>query len=146
MSENLIPAIEAQVAATLGAEWKKLTHVYRLEMNRFDGADKAYGVIPIGAVPINGQTKHVTRGQGVELLLTESYISESITDDELRAKVLNLCAQFEQIELDMMEQKAGGLAGVENVSPFSVENAIMVKDEKVILVQATFVVTYRMRY
>ena len=142
--ENLLPAIETLVGNKLGSSWSKLSHVYHIEKNRFDGATLKYGVIPIGAVPALGQTKFVTRGQGFEILLTESYITDAISDEDLRSKVLSLCGKMEELEVEMIKEKAG-YPSAENVLPFTIENAMIVKKEKVILVQASFVVQYRIQ-
>jgi len=144
--EGIQTGIDSRLATLLEPEYEKLTHVYRIEKNRFDGASLRYGSIPVGATPLAGETKAVTRGQGFELLLCESYISASITDDEIREKVITLSGKMEEIETDFMVEKAGAPVYVTNVQPFTIENAVLIEDHKVIVVQASFIVQYRIRW
>ena len=73
-----------------------------------------------------------------EIILTESYISDSISDVELNAKILSLMGKFETLFSDIVKLKAGSPGLVINIEGFNIDSALLVTDDKVIVVQGSF--------
>lgn len=134
--QTIYSAMKTLISATLGSDFSELTHTLNLEKNRFDGASKRFGVLPGSANEVPGVTKTNTVSQTFEIILTESYISDNISDDALINKVLVLMGKFDDIYKVLINEKAG-VPSVVNVNNLSVDNAVIVSEEKVIVVQAS---------
>ena len=141
--ETIYTNLKSRVGAVLGSDFSEITHTLNLDKNRFDGTSKKFGVLPSSARETTGQTRANTVTQGFEIILTESYISESISDNDLMTKILSLMGKFEDIYKDLINEKAGSPAIVINCSDLQLENALIVSEEKVIIVQASVQITSR---
>lgn len=141
--ETIYNNLKISVGSTLGSDFSELTHTLNLEKNRFGGASKKFGVLPSSIREVQGQTKANTTQQGFEIILTESYVSDNISDDALIAKILTLMGKFEEIYRELIKTKANSPTIVINCSDLQLENALIVSEEKIIIVQASVQITSR---
>ena len=131
------------VGTTLGSSFQELTHTLRLEKNKFGTTAKRYGVRPASVNEVQGQTRSNTVTQAFEIILTESYVSENISDNDLMTKILSLMGKFEDLHKAIINEKGGSPSVFINCVNMSIDNAILVPEEKVIVVQGTFNVLSR---
>ena len=126
------------VAAEFGGDYQELTHVFDIAKNRFSGSKKAYGLLPAASSEASGVTKTNTFDQGFSIVLADSYITDVISDSELIAKTLVMLEKLEELFKKIVVEKAGTPLSVINVSGFSVDSAVVAREDKVIVVEASF--------
>lgn len=130
----ILAGIKNIVSATLGVSYSELTHVLSLEKNRFDGASQRYGVIPQAQSETSGTTQANTIDQTFAIVLTDSYISSALTDSGIIDKIVELMGKFEDINKQLVIQKAG-VPSVLFVGDFAISEALVVEEDKLIIIE-----------
>lgn len=138
MISTVYSAIKTRISTVLGSTYQELTHVFDLSKNRFAGASLGYGLLPASSNETSGETMANTYLQGFKIILTDSYISDSLSDSELIAKTITMLEKLEGIFKDLVVQKCGSPANVQSVLNFAVDSAVIAKEDKVIVVEASF--------
>jgi|SRR6056297_4154836 len=138
--------IKTLIADTLSSDHKELSHVFDIAQNKFQGSSKGYGLLPNSANEIAGETQANTMSQGFKIILTDSYISNNLSDAELTTKTLQMIEATETIFKELVLKKCGSPAMIQNVLNFAVESAVIAKEDKVILVEATFDVRIKISF
>jgi len=146
MITTVYSAIKSSIATTLGTDYDELTHVFDISKNRFSGASKRYGLVPASANETAGETQSNTYLQGFRIILTDSYISDALSDSELITKTLALIEKTEYIFKNLVIQKCGSPLYVQNVLHMAVDSSVIAKEDKVIVVEASFDVRMKVQF
>lgn len=88
---DIITHIEGQMAAALPVSYSKLSHVIDVAKNKFKGASNRYGTRPLSLDQNNLNLGNYTVDHNFELILTNSYKSSKLVNDEdMRNKAIIL--------------------------------------------------------
>jgi hypothetical protein len=132
--------LDLLVASASGFE--QLTHILNIEKNRFTEGGR-FGIIPRGGREVKGQTQAITQDLIFSVVLTNTYISNSISDQALIDKVIVLMGLFDDIYKSIANSKCNKPDIVLMVSTFDVSEAIIIESEKTIIVEGNLTVRVR---
>ena len=116
-----------------------MTHVLDLKKNKFNTASSRYGVIPQAQTEVSGTTQSNTIDQTFSIVLTDSYISSALSDGPIISKIVDLMGKFEEINKNLVLQKAG-VPSVLNVGTFSINESLIIDEDKLIIIEGSVVV------
>jgi len=142
---SIFNGVKGVVSSTLPSDYVELSHVYDIKKNKFTGAEKRFGVIPRQVAEAPGVTKANTLEQEYSMLLTDSYISIVGGDSGIIDKIIELQGLFESVFTQLVVQKAGN-PNCLLVSDFSVGEALVVQEEKLIIIEGSVKVRYRVNF
>lgn len=142
---SIFSGVKGIVSSTLPSDYSELSHVYDIKKNKFTGAEKRFGVIPRQVAELPGVTKANTLEQEYSILLTDSYISIVGGDSGIIDKILELQGLFESIFTQLVVQKAGH-PNCLLVSGFTIGEALVVQEEKLIIIEGGVKVRYRVNF
>jgi len=125
------------VAST--TSFTELTHILNIEKNKFTQGGR-FGVIPRGAREAQGVTKAVTQDLIFSIVLTDTFISQSISDSGIMTKVISLMDAFENIYRECSNTKILATDIVLLVSTFDISEAIILETEKTIIVEGNLTI------
>lgn len=146
MSTNavtIITSTKVRIASVLGATYSELAYTNDVSKNSFKGNFKRYGLISRDMVEISSVTRYVTMEHTFELILTDSYINQSMTDAQELAKGPILQDLAFDIYRDLMNMKAGSPSIVISVSDLSSIAPETLSEDGVVVVRAQFKIKYR---
>lgn len=128
-------------------EYSKLTHVLDIARNKFREPERKFGVIPRGVSETSGVTNQITQDYMFSIILTDTYISTNLTDDALIEKTVDLVSDFDEIYKECVNTKCRSSDIVMLVNQFNVNEAVIVEEEKTIIVEGflTIRINNRMR-
>lgn len=143
MINTLTTNLKSTVAATLGATYSELGHVIDLDKNSFKKSAKRYGVRPLSSVEVEGVTKYHTHDQTFEVVLTDWFRDQLVTDSDQRDRGIALHVQHISLYSEIIKQKAGTPANVIIVRDLTIAEPEYIQEENVVAVRATFTIRYR---
>jgi hypothetical protein len=113
---------------------KPLTHTLRIEDNKFSEGMR-FGVLPRGSKESKGVTNNLTSDYVFSIILTQTYITSNITDEDIIQKVLTLTSQFELIFKNVFTSKMKAPDIVIALNDFDISEALLLEKEKTIIVE-----------
>jgi len=136
--------IKAQLDILVGEAtgFAMLAHLLRIEKNSFSEGGK-FGVLPRGSREIPGNTLNITKDFVFSVILTDTYISASVSDSAILGKMIALTDKFEAIYTKIAKTKCNLPSVVLGVSTFDVFEAILVEEEKTIIVEGNLTIKVR---
>jgi len=137
---SILTSLEAQVAATLGSDYKELEYIYDLEANNSKSIDKRYGVGVDAGDTVPGTNKAITFDFNFFVILTRSYVNKS-SDESERVVISDLHDQLEAIDVNVFQKKLNN-ANVLLVSSISHDAPEKIEKGGVAL-RVNFVVKFR---
>lgn len=136
-------AMLVEIAAELGANYKQLAYVEDIGKNSFRTSNQRYGVRQLEASQISGVNKYATFDQTFQVVLTKGYIQSNIDDSEQRNTSLDLTELAHDIYVRMFKTKAGIPSVVVNVKDLIISEPEYLEDDKVTVIRANLIITYR---
>ena len=140
---SILNGIKGGMATTLGVEFSELPYVNDVEKNNFNSNHNRYGVTAKASFQAETVTKVITMDQTFEMVITKAYIEDGISDDDSRAKNLEIQDLYLDIFKTIYNTKAGDPASVLNVSSLTVAEPEYLIEEKVIVLRASINVLHR---
>lgn len=140
---TLVSSIKSRMATVLGSEYREISYANEVEKNTFRGGDQRYGVLPGSFEQIAGVTRAATYDQTFELILTKGYGRSNVSDSAQQQAATDLFEQLHAINADLVNTKAGSPANVMNVFNLNAESPEYLTDEKIVVLRASIVITYR---
>lgn len=137
---------KARLQAVLGTDYQPLTHVVNIESNKFKGCAKRFGVVPQGQSEFLGETKANTSTQQIKIILTDSYVTSVLNEDDIIEKMLSINDKLESIFRDLVLTKCGAPSVVVWCGNFSIETSVLYETEKIIITEAAFDVRSRVNF
>lgn len=136
-------SLEAEIAAELGVEYRKLAYLENIDKNSFRTNNKRYGVRALAASEVPGVTKNVHITQSYEVVLTQAYLDSNLDDVKQVERAYDNQSKILDIYKRMVNNK-GGLPGVIlNIQNLVVAEPEYNEEEKVAVQRATIDITYR---
>jgi hypothetical protein len=136
--------MEGEIAAVLPTA-APLDHRYDILKNKFTRNSNRYGVLPLGGDNSIGILKHYTIDRTFQVILTEDYGKNSMTDEGIRNAVNELHDRLDTIYKRLYHNKAGLSNIILNVILSSDEDAEVIDEHKVVVLRANMEVKYRNR-
>lgn len=146
MSTNavtIIASTKVRIAAVLGASYSELAYSNDITKNSFKGNFKRYGLLSKEAVEISSVTRYVTLEQTFELILTDSYINQAMSDAQEIAKGPVLQDLAFDIYRDLINTKAGSASIVVSVNDSEYLAPETLVEDNVVVVRARFKIKFR---
>lgn len=138
---SIYSGIKTQVQAALGVNFVELTHIIELDKNNFQ-VDTRWGVLPVASGEVNTTVGTNSLAQGFKIVLTSGYISSEYDDSGMVTKLVDLIGQLETVYKQLVNSKCGSV-DVVNLGGLQVNEALVWSEKKVLLVEASFLVTSR---
>ena len=140
--QNIITQSKVLAAGILGASYKELRFVYNVDKNDIRSAEKAYGVRPLEASPVETVTRVYTVDQRFELILTDT-IGRS-DDDTQRTDAMNVMYdKVDEIFKSLVNTKINLSSTVLNIVGPSISEPEFVLDNKLVILRMQYTVKYR---
>ena len=136
-------AMLVEIAAELGATYSELAYVEDVQKNSLRTSNQRYGVRQVDAFQIDGVNKFATFDQTFQVVLTKGYTQSNIDDSEQRETSLDLTELAHDIYVRMFKTKAGLPSDVINVKDLSISEPEYLEDDKVTIIRANLIITYR---
>lgn len=140
---DLLESIKTRVSTVLGPDFRELPFVIDVSQNNFKQNHNRYGVVPAASFETDSVTKFVTMTHSFDMVLTKAYIDDGIGDSDKRAKRTQLQDLYLDIYKDLVNTKAGIPSIVMNITDLSIDDAVYLEDEKIVVMNASFNVLYR---
>jgi hypothetical protein len=115
--------------------YTELTHILDISLNKF-GVGKRYGVVPRRVEQSTGNTMRITQDYYFSIILTDTYISQSLNDKEIVAKAVELMAMFDNIHKECAKTKCNQESIVMLVDGFDITEPIVLIKEKTIIIES----------
>lgn len=136
LHSNLKTIVQSQTSFT------ELTHILNIEKNKFTQGGR-FGIIPRGARETEGTTRAITQDLIFSVVLTDTFITQSINDSGIVSKVISLMDSFETIYKEASNTKVLASDIVLLVSTFDISEAIVLENEKTIIVEGNLTIRVR---
>ena len=121
-----------------------LSYTEDVAKNNLVQAGNRYAVRPLDATEVPGVTRFVTLDQTFEILLTNQYFEDKISDAKKVTASLDCRAKLLDIYKDLVQTKAGSPSLVLQVRDLEIQSPEFLESEKVVVQRATVTVTYRL--
>lgn len=139
---SLVSSIKEKTAYLLGNEWSEINYVNDTEKNTSKGVTNRYGVRALPSVEVPGVTKAVTTDQTFEVVLTDRFINNNLSDSAeqtvsqtLQDKALSLYRYYIETRLNNLN--------VLNLTEYTCEEPEVNEKSKYVTVRFTFKVRLR---
>lgn len=136
-------AMESEIAAELGASYKKLAYLNDVEKNSFRTNNDRYGVQALALGEGDSVTKFVTFTQSFEVVLTKGYHESNIDDTEQLERSLDNRENLLCIYKRLVNNRAGLPSIVLNIQNLQASEPEYLEDSKVAVQRATVDITFR---
>ena len=141
----IITGIKAQLAAALPG-FKELPYVNDPSRNSFRQAQDAYGIRPGQVDEQSGVMRTLTYTETFEFVVCGVYGNDSVNDQAATAKALELLTAIKTAHKQLVISRCGAPAHVMLVNGLSIGSPQYDTQEKLITVEATLDVTYRIQF
>ena len=136
-------AMETEIAAELGVNYKKLAYLEDVTKNSFRTNNDRYGVRALSSSEVDGVTKNPTFTQSFEVVLTKGYYESNLDDTEQIERSLDNRENLLCIYKRLVNNRAGIPSVVLNIQNLQIDEPEFLVDEKVAVQRATMDITYR---
>lgn len=140
---DILNGVKLNMSTVLGASFNELPYVRNVEKNNFNTNHDRYGVQAKASFQTDTVTKTVTMFQTFEMVITKAYIEDGISDDDSRAKHLEIQDLYIDIYKSLVNNKASVPGTVLDVQDLTTQEPEYLEEEKVIVLRASVNVLYR---
>lgn len=138
---TILDALNTQVQAVIGADWKEMKYIYEPEKNDKRGADKGYGVGVGESDTVEGVTTKITKDTTFFIQLAKRFANRNDDSNE-RTAINDIYEQLEAIDQQVFERKLGIQTVVFVVQSIGTEAPVNISDD-VVMVKANYVIKHR---
>ena len=135
--------METEIAAELGASYKKLAYLEDIDKNSFRTNNDRYGVRALSSSEVDSVTKFVTFTQSFEVVLTKGYYESNLDDTEQIERSLDNRENMLCIYKRLVNNRGGLPSVILNIQNLILSEPEFLVDEKVAVQRATIDITYR---
>ena len=114
-----------------------------MNKNNFKQSRSKYGVRPLTTFEINGVVKATTHQHSFEVVLTDGYVNNGISDANIQSVVLQAFENMNSIYKRVEQVRAGAPTQVLNVTNLVISEPEILDVDKVVVLRATIDVLYR---
>jgi hypothetical protein len=139
---DIVTAIKASCATTLGASYQELPFVYSVTENNERTARLAYGVRPLGGESASGVNRVYTMDHRFEILLADT-VARCQNDTQKSSAILTLFNKADEIFKVLVNTKISLPSTVLNVTGPSFGEPELYADNKFVVLRMQVSVLYR---
>lgn len=139
---NIVSSLKTTLASALPA-FSELSHVYDLTKNPFRVSPKKYGVVCSSVDELVGVTNHITYRQNFDIVLTDAYITEAISDSAKQSAINSLFENWATFYKKCIQTRVSANVHVININNASINEPEIDEDSKLIVLRGTINITYR---